>query len=163
VLLAAAAFPFVMLFGSVFLWDRAEHEIHLIRASYEGPVVIIFGDSAGAPARREGRARVYEIPPSGVLRTRFGPNAGWRAPDYYYVDAAGRRSPIVPAVRCTDSLPGDPAQACPMPMTFTSQRPDPPAYTSYVVSRRENRRAVEARWDSVVRAEVFGERAYRAP
>ena len=48
-----------------------------------------------------------------------------------------------------------------MPTTFMSERPHPPPYESYVVTRRQNRSAVEARWDSVVRAAVFGDSAYR--
>lgn len=170
VLVVTAAIPAVMLFGSVFLWGRAEHEVHLVPAGYEGPVVIIFDDSSGAPERREGRARVYEIPPGGVLRTRLAPNPGWSAPDYYHVDAAGRRTPIVPGSPCADSLPGDPVQACRMPVMYIGGvgmseggEPSRPEYESYVVGRRADAAALEARWDSVVRWAVFHDSAYRAP
>jgi hypothetical protein len=152
----AVALPILLLLGSVFVWDRAEHEIHLVPAGYEGPVVIIHGDSAGAPERRERRARVYEIPPSGVLRTRFAQNLGWGAPDFYYVDGGGRRTPIRWDARCEDSLPGGPVQVCLMPEIIVAGRTTP-AYRSYVVGRHASSHAMYARWDSLVRSEVFGE------
>jgi hypothetical protein len=161
VLVVAVASLFVMLVGAIVL-DRAEPEIHLIPAGYEGPVVIIYGDSAGAPMRREGRARVYEIPADGVLRTRFPANPGWERPDYFYVDAEGRRTAITRGVPCNDSLVGDPVQACLMPNTYVMGRAAP-EYESYVVSRRATRRAMEARWDSTVNWAVFGDSTYRRP
>jgi MFS family permease len=162
VLVAAAASPFVMLLGSLYIWGRAEREVHLIPAGYEGPVVIVFGDSTGAPERREGRARLYEIPANGVLRTRFAANPGWGRPDYFHVDAAGERTPIVPGTPCADSLPGDPVQACQMPQMYVMGR-EAPAYTTYLVGRRETRDAMRARWDSTVQWAVFGDSAYRSP
>ena len=38
-----------------------------------------------------GKARLYRIPASGVLRTQFKPNYGLSLPDqFYYVDAQGK-------------------------------------------------------------------------
>ncbi|HEX3159917.1 MAG TPA: hypothetical protein VHQ45_15470, partial [Gemmatimonadaceae bacterium] len=172
VLLLVVAVPTVLFYGSALVWGRAEPAVHLVPSGYEGPVVIIYGDSGGAPERREGKTRVYDIPPGGVLRTRFAADPGWSAPDYFYVDAGGRRTPIVRGAPCADSLPGDPVQACPMPVTWTmsvsagdsvTPAPPQPEYESYVVGRQANRRELEARWDSVVHWAVFGDSAYRAP
>ena len=161
VLVVTAAMPFLLLVGGL-VFDRAEPEIHLIPAGYEGPVVIVYGDPAGAPMRREGRARVYEIPADGVLRTRFPANPGWERPSYFYVDAAGRRTAITRGTPCNDSLAGDPVQACLMPNMYVMGQPAPD-YESYVVGRRATRRAMEARWDSTVHWAVFGDSAYRPP
>lgn len=167
--------PVVMLLGSALIWGRAEHAIHLIPHGYEGPVLIIYGERSGVAERREGKARIYEIPASGVLRTRFGPNPGWGAPDYFYVDARGQRMPVVRRASCADSLPGDPVQVCSMPVmamataatagaaATRTAAPAPPAYESYVVSRRADRRVHQARWDMMVRQAVFADSSFRAP
>ena len=41
--------------------------------------------------------------------------------------------------------------------------PAPPAYESYVVSRRADRRVHQARWDMMVRQAVFADSSFRAP
>src|SRR4051794_12613897 len=73
-------------------FDRAEEEIHLIQNGYIGPVAIAFDRGDGAQKKYEKKARIYEIPPNGVLKTKFSKNDGadhiWR---FYYVDAAGSK------------------------------------------------------------------------
>lgn len=175
VLAVVIIMPVVMFLGSALIWGRAEHAIHLIPAGYEGPVLIIYGEPGGARERREGKARVYEIPADGVLRTQFGPNPGWAAPDYFHVDARGQRTPVIRGAPCTDSLPGDPVQACSMPVvvmaTVTASgsaaarapAPAPPVYESYVVSRRADRRVHEARWNTMVRETIFADSSLQVP
>ena len=41
--------------------------IHLLPANYRGLITIIYGCPSGRPPKYEGRARVYEVPESGVL------------------------------------------------------------------------------------------------
>ena len=161
-LAAVAALPIVLLYGSAYVWGRAEPEVHLIPAGFRGPVLIVYGQPRGAVPAREGRARRYAIPAHGVLRTQYGPNPGWSKPRYFYVDAAGRRSAIVGGLPCADSLPGDPVQACLMGRLFLSGRAAP-AYSGYVVAREGERRAQYERGDSLVRAVVFGEPGAPAP
>jgi hypothetical protein len=151
-----AVLPLLLAYASALVWDRAEPELHLLPEGYEGPVLIVFGDSLGAPVQYEGKARLYEIPRSGVLRTRFSPNEGWSRPDYEYVDATGRRTPIVPGAPCDDSLPGDPVQACLMGQLVVSGRRGLP-YSAYVVGRRAHRRELYERGDSLIRAVIFRE------
>ena len=144
---------FGLMFGSVHVWNRAQHEVHLIPADYRGPVIVIFNDSTGAVKEYEGRARLYRIPPSGILRTQFAPNEGWARPDYYYVDALGRRSRIVPGTPCDHALPGDSVQACLMGQRMRGSAngaPRIPVYSSYTVSRRAERRAAYDRGDQVL-------------
>ena len=159
-LVGVIALPILLLVAQL-VFNRAEREIHLIPAGYEGPVVVIFGDSAGSAERREGRARVYEIPASGVLRTHFAANDGVYSSNthhYFYVDAAGRRTPIRWGGACRDSLPATAVRVCDMPLVMTmssADRPQPPAYTSYLVGPLGHHEELQARWDSVVRTEVL--------
>jgi hypothetical protein len=52
----------------------AEPEIHLIPASYMGSIYIFHNVPDGEPLKREGRARVYEIPKDGILRSQSAMN-----------------------------------------------------------------------------------------
>jgi hypothetical protein len=146
--------PYIYYWGAGRFWDKAEPELHLVTAGYQGPVLIIFTDSSGEPPRYEGKARRYDIPPSGILRIQFAPNEGWGRPDYEYVDPAGKRTRIVPGTPCDDSLPGDSVQACLMGRMFMKGRA--PEYSAYVVSQHGNRRQLYERGDSLVKALLFG-------
>ena len=66
-------------------------EIHLLPAGYQGDVFIIPGVATGAPARREGQARVFSIPASGILITQDHPSAEWHLSQFYYVQLSGER------------------------------------------------------------------------
>jgi hypothetical protein len=75
--------------------EMAEPEIHLIPAGYMGNVYIFHNVADGEPLRREGRARVYEIPKDGILRSQSPENPGWGSPQYFYVTPDGKREKIV--------------------------------------------------------------------
>jgi len=78
-----------------FIFSRAEPEVHLIPSGYAGPVVIAFDQENGTAKRYEDGKRVYEIPPSGVLRTQFAPNSGTRQHwEFYYISGDGIRSAV---------------------------------------------------------------------
>ena len=158
VLVLTAATPFAMVLGAAYIWDSAEGEIHLIPNGFEGTVVIVFGDSAGAREVRQGRSRVYAIPATGILRSQFPPNHGFGNPHFYYVDARGTRRPIRNGGMCTDSTMKDSVQVCLMGQMAISGKKGP-EYTGYIVSRHAARRELYDRGDSVVRAVVFGDGA----
>jgi hypothetical protein len=154
----AVVIVFGSLYGSIYLWDRAEPELHLIPDGFEGPVLIVFNDPNGTQPEYEGKSRLYEIPPSGVLRTQFPPNDGWGRPIYAYVDDQGKHTQIVTGAPCED-LPDDPVQACSMgrraygDATGLRIRPE---YSAYVVGRKGNRRELYAKGDSLVSVILFG-------
>ncbi len=157
-----AAAPFGLTLASIYLWGRGEAEVHLLPTGFTGPVVILFDQADGAPPHMEGRARVYEIPVSGVLRTQFRANPGGSARKYFYVNVTGQRSSIVVGAPCDDSLAGDPVQACLEGTLSISNRPTPP-YSAYLVGRLRDREVASGRVDSLVRAEVYGESATPPP
>lgn len=152
---AYVAYLYTYAWGAGRYWDRAEPEVHLIPAGYTGPVLIIY-DSLGAPVERQGEARLYRIPMSGILRTQFPPNEGWGRPDYFYVDSLGHRTVIAAGTPCDDSLPGDPVQACLMGQTRYGNNGPRYQYSGYVVSRNAARRALYDQGERVVARVLFG-------
>ena len=91
--------------------DRSEPEVHLIPSGYVGTIYIVHNRSDGTPLKREGRARLYEIPADGVLWSQSSTNLGWARPTdfkYYYVGADGKRQPLTSWVRASDAnVPDD--------------------------------------------------------
>ncbi|MDQ3820345.1 MAG: hypothetical protein M3362_22055 [Acidobacteriota bacterium] len=82
------------LLGSLCGQQMAEPEIHLIPAGYMGNVYIFHNVPDGEPLKHEGRARVYEIPKDGILRSQSPENPGWGMPQYFYVTPDGKREKI---------------------------------------------------------------------
>ena len=75
----------------------AEPEVHLLPDGYIGRVTIHHGRADGVPAAREGDARLYVIPPDGVLATQAAPNVGIRPPERmrcYWVKPTGERAAL---------------------------------------------------------------------
>jgi hypothetical protein len=66
---------FILFFASCF--QKAEPELHIISEGYQGYVIIIFDDPNGHEVKYKDDFRVYEIPPEGILRTKFKAQAGW--------------------------------------------------------------------------------------
>jgi hypothetical protein len=91
--------------------DWSEPEVHLIPAGYVGTIYIVHNRPDGAPLKREGRARLYEIPADGVLWSQSPTNLGWFRPTdhkYYYVGADGKRQPLTHWDRPSDAnVPDD--------------------------------------------------------
>ena len=158
-MIVGAPFTFVL---ATFIESVGEAEIVLLPPAFTGPAVILFDQPMGAPARREGRARVYEVPASGVLRTQFHENPGWKKTEFYYADAAGHRASIMTTTPCRDSLPRDLVEAC-QEGRMSIDGLEPPAYTSYVVRRRRDQSLARYQLDSLIRRVVFGRPPLRAP
>ena len=59
---------------------------HLLPDNFIGNVVIIYDVSDGVAKKYDHGRRIYEIPSSGVLLTKFSPYTGWHAFDEYYYD-----------------------------------------------------------------------------
>ena len=61
-----------------------QSELTLLPDGFEGPVLILLSAHDGQPPEYRGKARVYRIPASGVLRTQFGAYSGYVSPMFYY-------------------------------------------------------------------------------
>ena len=68
----------------LWLWYRsADDEMHIIPNNFEGCVIILFDKSDGEPKEyNEDGDRVYRIPKSGILKTQFKFEEGWRHDKY---------------------------------------------------------------------------------
>ena len=90
----------VVLGVALFIWYKgteAEPELHIIPSDYEGPVVIIFGDTNGQAKTYEDGFRVYKIPDHGILVTQFERQTGYIRPGklkYVYESSEGERTEI---------------------------------------------------------------------
>jgi hypothetical protein len=86
------------MFAAVFLLTRCDigrPEKYVVPKGYVGDVCILPGYARGVPPEREGLARVFRIPPNGILVTQDSPSKGWHSMKYYEVDAAGNRDELV--------------------------------------------------------------------
>src|SRR5689334_694200 len=74
--------------------NQAEPEIHLLPQGYKGSVIITFEDSMGTSVVYDGDKRVYQVPASGILRTKFSEREKGFITDkdllFYYVDEKGK-------------------------------------------------------------------------
>ena len=102
-----------MIFGACLLAGCSRSEVHLLPAGTKGDVFILPGYSQGVPARREGFAIVFDIPPERILVTQDQPSAGWHLTHYYYLDAAGKRQ----------KLDYEPSTVHPTPENLADKRP----------------------------------------
>ena len=85
------------IFLSLFLFincSKTENTLTLIPDGYTGTIRILFDQENGTEIKYEGEKRVYEIPESGILKTKFSPQFGYHFPEYYYVSKNGNRTKI---------------------------------------------------------------------
>jgi len=78
-----------MIFLSSFLMigcnRSGEQEVVVVPKGFTGYVIIIFNQENGQPVKYDGKKRVYEVPPNGILKTQFNVNDGLRDfTEYYY-------------------------------------------------------------------------------
>lgn len=84
----------------------AEDEIFVIPENFTGYVIVIFNQPNGEKPTYFENSRVYVIPPSGILKTRFEPNFGWSSPSQFYyreIDIENR----IPYILRPDSIPSN--------------------------------------------------------
>ncbi len=149
--------PYLVMMLNVALY-RAEPEIHLLPLGFTGPVVIIHGDSTGAPAEYEDGARVYRIPDTGVLRTQFEANQGWhKPPRLFYANPDGTRARAVVDI---DASADERLEMHDLGFTLhvrmDSALPTPPAYRAYTIGRRVEERGLSNRGHRVVDSVIWG-------
>lgn len=74
--------------------QKGEQEIYLLPKGYTGLVLIILNQKDGSPKKYEGKARVYEIPETGILKTQFSSNEGWTELPQFYYDRINKQNQI---------------------------------------------------------------------
>ena len=67
---------------------------YLIPEGYKGNVMVVFNQADGRNEEYEGRRRIYKIPPTGVLFTKFKDEEGFINEEYYYINQSGQRTKL---------------------------------------------------------------------
>jgi uncharacterized protein DUF6843 len=67
---------------------------YLIPEGYRGNVMVVFNQKNGRDEEYEGRRRIYRIPLSGVLFTKFKDEEGFINEEYFYVSRSGHRTKL---------------------------------------------------------------------
>jgi hypothetical protein len=83
----------VLIVGYLFWYytSSADDEIHILPKGFTGIVIIRFNIENGKKELYKDGKRVYEIPPNGILETKFKVNEGWsNPPEYYYLNGKER-------------------------------------------------------------------------
>ena len=68
--------------------------IFLIPENYQGDFYVVYDQVHGADQEFDGMSRVYRIPKTGVLFTRFKPESGTSEQQYFYTSADGYRQEL---------------------------------------------------------------------
>ena len=70
-----------------YFYNKGKREVFVLPDNYTGAVIILFGESDGIPEKiDEDGNRIYEIPSSGILKTKFKFQEGFRDISYKTVD-----------------------------------------------------------------------------
>lgn len=87
--------PIIILsFLLIFQITKAEPETFLIPKDLRGEIVVFYAESCGQPPLYENGRRIYKIPESGVLITRFKKNSGHLDQKFYLVDESKNKTEI---------------------------------------------------------------------
>jgi len=69
-------------------------EVFLIPEGYKGPIYIIYNQKDGSDAEYENGKRVYRIPPTGVLLTKFADEYGIINQEYFCLTENNKRKKL---------------------------------------------------------------------
>lgn len=81
---------------------KGEDNIYLLENGYTGKVIILYDQKMGDEKEYEGNKRLYRIPASGVLKTQFFINRGYRLLPEVYYDNNGERVTIPVVIDLTE-------------------------------------------------------------
>jgi len=113
---------------------RCEKEIYLIPPAFRGELIVFFDQPDGEEIQYEDDARVYNIPPSGYLKTKFPKNGGCMNDDrihFFYQDSLGVREPCEYFLNLhKDSIPTDRDYVL---FTFFSNKESKPEFVIHFV------------------------------
>lgn len=91
--IAVAATPVLFVAWS-FSGSFAPAQTFLIPEGFSGRFVIVGGEPCGAPDNKVDGRYVVDVPRNGVAIIQRERQGGWMNDEFYFVDAAGKRTPI---------------------------------------------------------------------
>jgi len=115
-----------------------EKEIYLMPEGFRGQMIVYFDQPDGQAIQYEDEARLYLLPPTGLLKTQFPRNGGCMGDNriqFYYEDEMGDREKIdfwmdVPL----DSIPANTDYVL---MTFLSEKGTKPDFTIHLIGTKQ--------------------------
>ena len=112
----------------------------ILPAGYIGPVVVLYDQPTAGPPQREGLARLYRVPSSGIVRTQFAALQGGGPPTNYYVDQSGRRTAIPSGAPWRQKLPSDQIRVCWLPelLSGSTAHDQKTPYMALAVGRQQD-------------------------
>jgi hypothetical protein len=152
-LVVTGLLPLGLVYGSMYVWDRAQPETYLVPEGFEGPVFIVFDQSGADPLTIAGGRRIIEVPRSGIVVTSSPEAEGWKNPEVFRVTNAGKREPVatdwsgsdtVAAAVHTHWLPTR------VGASADGAAPRSLSYEAFTLGRHDREAALEARADVVL-------------
>jgi hypothetical protein len=71
------------------------HAIFLIPDNFHGDLYVVYDQAHGTDQEFDGMSRLYRIPKTGILFTKFKPETSTADQEYFYVDAGGNRRKLM--------------------------------------------------------------------
>jgi hypothetical protein len=84
----------VLLVCWLFAQSFGPSQTFLLPIGYTGTLTVVHGEPCGQPDRKEDGRYIIEVPENGVAIIQRKSEGGWVDDKYYYVDKAGRRTPV---------------------------------------------------------------------
>ncbi len=93
-----AVFSLLLIFASCTHTTPCEKEIYLVPKGFHGKIMIFFDQTDGQEKSYEGTARLYTVPPGGLMKSQFPKNGGCMNDNrlkFFYADSLGNRVPFL--------------------------------------------------------------------
>lgn len=115
-----------------------EKEIYLLPDGLRGQMIVFFDQPDGQAIEYEDEARVYRLPPTGLLKTQFPRNGGCMGDNriqFFYINDSGAREKLafwmdIPR----DSIPADTDHVL---MTFLSEKDNKPDFVIHLIGTHQ--------------------------
>lgn len=145
--------PLGLVYGSMYVWGRAQPETYLVPEGFEGPVFIIFDQAGADPLPIVDGRRIIEVPRSGVVITSSPEAEGWKNPEVFRVTNAGSREPVTTDWSRSDTLAVAvhthwlPTR---MGASVNGTAPRSLSYEAFILGRHDREAGLEARADVIL-------------
>jgi hypothetical protein len=152
-LVVVGLLPLGLVYGSMYVWGRAQPETYLVPEGFQGPVFIIFDQAGAAPLPMVDGRRVIEVPQSGVVVTSSAIAEGWKNPEVFRVLNTGIREPVATDWSGADTLAAAvhthwlPTR---MGASVNGAAPRSLSYEAFTLGRHDREAGLEARADVVL-------------
>jgi hypothetical protein len=126
----------ILLFAGCNRSTPCEKEIYLLPKGFQGVIIVFFDQPDGQSIQYEDSARVYRIPSSGIIKTKFPKNGGCMGDNrihFFNTDSLGNRVPLDYFMNVDrKSIPADTTFVL---LSFLSEKNTKPEFIIHLVGR----------------------------